>query len=284
MPPVEKGAIISKCQKYRYSLWRIWDRDKELVLFIGLNPSIADSEKDDPTVRRCIEYVKSWGYGGLYMANLFALRSRNPDNILKNKNPIGANNDKHIQELLEKTNFHLVAWGDKGNICNRNKEVLSMIKKPYCLALTKKGNPRHPLYAKKNSDPISFRKGSKGVIREIPNESLTVLDLPSIDSSFDELSRFALTFNGYEYWGSLKKCAQVAKRVDAAYAQGQKIPSSMADLRTALFFEQRSIRHSDCAMRITKEDGTVIEIKNDAQIADTLLYMQAIIKKMHEII
>ncbi len=58
------GAIFSECKKYRYLLWRIWDRSKPLVMFIGLNPSIADGETDDPTIRRCKAFVRSWGYGG----------------------------------------------------------------------------------------------------------------------------------------------------------------------------------------------------------------------------
>ncbi|WP_417651456.1 DUF1643 domain-containing protein, partial [Acinetobacter baumannii] len=61
---IEKGAIISDCNKYRYSLWRIWDKEKPIFTFVGLNPSTADREQDDRTIRRCINFAKSWG-GGL---------------------------------------------------------------------------------------------------------------------------------------------------------------------------------------------------------------------------
>ena len=67
-----KGAYFSPCRKYRYALWRIWNQNKPYAMFIGLNPSIADEVYDDPTIKRCINYSKSWGYGGVYMTNLFS--------------------------------------------------------------------------------------------------------------------------------------------------------------------------------------------------------------------
>ncbi len=68
-------AKLSDCRIYRYALWRIWDDAKPLVMFIGLNPSTADETEDDPTIRRCISFAQNWGYGGLYMANLFVFRA-----------------------------------------------------------------------------------------------------------------------------------------------------------------------------------------------------------------
>ena len=95
-----KGAIISDCQKYRYALWRNWDLSKDKVMFIGLNPSTADHIEDDPTIRRCIGFAKSWGYGGLYMMNLFSYRTSNPSKLKNVKDPIGnPDNDEWIAKL-----------------------------------------------------------------------------------------------------------------------------------------------------------------------------------------
>ncbi len=75
MRTIKKSASILNCRKYRYSLTRSWNSAKGYVLFIGLNPSTADETIDDPTLRRCMNYAKDWGYGGLIMVNLFAYMS-----------------------------------------------------------------------------------------------------------------------------------------------------------------------------------------------------------------
>lgn len=70
-------ANISACDRYSYSLERVWDKGgyKNLCLFIMLNPSTADAHIDDPTIRRCIGFAKSWGYGGILVGNLYAFRA-----------------------------------------------------------------------------------------------------------------------------------------------------------------------------------------------------------------
>ena len=72
---MKRSAKISSCGLYRYDLWRVWDSQKENVCFIGLNPSTADENKDDPTIRRCMAFAMAWGYGSLCMLNLFAFRA-----------------------------------------------------------------------------------------------------------------------------------------------------------------------------------------------------------------
>ncbi|MBK8271403.1 MAG: DUF1643 domain-containing protein [Planctomycetes bacterium] len=62
-------------------------------MFIGLNPSTADETQDDPTVRRCIRYAQSWGYGALCMTNIFAYRSTDPLVMKRFDDPIGPKND-----------------------------------------------------------------------------------------------------------------------------------------------------------------------------------------------
>lgn len=79
---MNKGAKFSDCRKYRYTLWRIWNESEPCVMFIGHNPSTADEKEDDPTIRRCINYSRDWGYGGLYMVNLFAYRATDPKDLI----------------------------------------------------------------------------------------------------------------------------------------------------------------------------------------------------------
>ena len=69
---MQRFAQFSSCRKYRYVLERKWDNALPNVLFIGLNPSRADENSDDPTIRRCINFAKTWGFGGFHIVNLFA--------------------------------------------------------------------------------------------------------------------------------------------------------------------------------------------------------------------
>ena len=78
---MKSGAIFSSCRKYRYALWRNWDETKPCVMIIGLNPSTADENENDPTITRCINFAKSWGYGGVCVTNLFAYCATVPSDM-----------------------------------------------------------------------------------------------------------------------------------------------------------------------------------------------------------
>ena len=71
MIKISRSAKISNDRQERFSLSRIWDLNKPKILFIMLNPSYADDEFDDPTIRRLIFFSKKFKYGGFYVANLF---------------------------------------------------------------------------------------------------------------------------------------------------------------------------------------------------------------------
>jgi hypothetical protein len=70
--------------------------------------------------------------------------------------------------------------------------------------------------------------------KTIANNQLRLEDLPSPDADWQTLGNFALTFNGYEVWDSFEKCAEVAN---------SRQDSTLTELRTCLFFEQRRWRH-----------------------------------------
>ena len=71
-------ADISPDGLYRYSLSRRLTAGNRTVLFVGLNPSTADATADDPTIRRCAGFARSWSFDWLLMGNLYALRSTDP--------------------------------------------------------------------------------------------------------------------------------------------------------------------------------------------------------------
>jgi len=153
---IKKRAIFSPCQTYRYSLTRIWNDNKRLILFIGLNPSTADETSDDPTIRKCMHYAYQWGFGGLIMVNLFAFRATLPNDLKKSKFPVGKNNNQFIINAILESEMAVVAWGNDGQLYGRDKEVLEFIPNPMCININKTGLPAHPLYQKNDASPKSY--------------------------------------------------------------------------------------------------------------------------------
>ena len=159
---IKSTAKISGCGLYRYSLTRIWDKDKPKVMFIMLNPSTADGERDDPTIRRCIGYARDWGYGGFYVCNLFGYRATEPTDLLNVKDPIGELNLDYIKAKSKKVDKVVCAWGNKPILKRllQDTSALEMLKfikhKLYFLELSKEGVPKHPLYLKSELKPIKW--------------------------------------------------------------------------------------------------------------------------------
>ena len=153
---MKSDAVISPCGMYRYRLSRTWGEAKAAA-FIMLNPSTADASEDDPTIRRCIGFAKSWGGGGLVVVNLFAFRATSPKDLIKAADPIGPGNHDYIFEAVYSQDIAVCAWGTKGDFMNQNNEVVRYIRSGSdvplaCLGVTKDGHPRHPLYLPKDAE------------------------------------------------------------------------------------------------------------------------------------
>ncbi len=154
-----KGAIFSPCKKYRYTLWREWqtlDPKKNCVLFVMLNPSTADENILDPTVRRCLGYAMDWGFNRMEIANIFALRSTDPKELYKCEDPVGIENNVYIQKLASESDLVIAAWGTHSKYNNRGDAVIKILKevcKPHYLKNSKDGIPCHPLYLKRDLIP-----------------------------------------------------------------------------------------------------------------------------------
>jgi len=147
-------AKLSACRKYRYALWRTWDESKPFAMFIGLNPSTADETEDDPTIKRCINFAKSWGYGGLCMANLFAYRATDPNVMFSAQDPVGPENDIWLKSLAKDAGILIAAWGNDGAHLDRSKQALAILPPLHCLKLNKSGEPAHPLYQPGTAQPV----------------------------------------------------------------------------------------------------------------------------------
>ena len=147
-------AIFSPDRKYRYYLEQIWNKDKPLVGFLMLNPSTADEFKNDPTVQRCVNFVKDWGYGGLAVCNIFAYRSTDPSELYNLEDPIGPENDAYIDAMFNKVEFVIGAWGAHGKHLGRGDSIMDKYRDSlYALSMTKNKQPGHPLYLKSDLLP-----------------------------------------------------------------------------------------------------------------------------------
>ena len=159
-PDIAKSAVMSWCLQYRYELRRTWNHAKERILcFLMLNPSSADADIDDPTVRRCIGFGRSLGYDGIVVVNLFALRATKPTDLLRHPEPIGPSNDAFIDSAIAESSFLIAAWGGfpshKKITADRTIGVLSRIHPPriHVLGETAAGEPQHPLYIPADRKP-----------------------------------------------------------------------------------------------------------------------------------
>ena len=109
--------------RYRYRLSRTWDPTGPVVAFVMLNPSTADAEVLDPTVRRCVGFARGWGFGSLEVVNLFAFRATDPRDLLRAAAPVGAANDRAILDAASAADRVVVAWGTRGTHLGRATEV-----------------------------------------------------------------------------------------------------------------------------------------------------------------
>lgn len=157
-----RGAQISACGRYRYDLFREWrtpqtEAAARGVLFIMLNPSTADAKADDPTIRKCIGFARSWGYCSLTVANLYAWRATKPADLWAAEkaghNIIGPENDARLIDLAHASDMVVCAWGANPKAQERAKKLYDTLTCPpheialNCLRLTEKtGAPEHPLY------------------------------------------------------------------------------------------------------------------------------------------
>lgn len=155
--PGAYGATFSPCRLWRYSLWRRWSdcAPDHMVAFIGLNPSTADEVRNDPTVRRCINFAKAWGFGGMVMLNAFAYRATDPRDMKRQEDPVGPWNDVAILEIARSVPRVVCCWGAHGAWHGRHGELVRMLqfRELRHMGLTKAGRPRHPLYLANATEP-----------------------------------------------------------------------------------------------------------------------------------
>lgn len=152
----DNGATFSKCRRFRYELHRIWDKEKPLAMFIGLNPSTANEIEPDPTIGRVEEFSRRWGFGGFYMMNLFAFVTAYPEELT---NPYAntIENDSWLYNIAKSCSTIYYVWGNFKFARERSKEILEKFPGGYAIIINKNGSPRHPLYIKGDTIPVKYK-------------------------------------------------------------------------------------------------------------------------------
>ena len=148
-PYFDKGAALSDCGRYRYVLWRRWDPALPELAIVMLNPSTADADKDDHTIRRCVSLAAFNGYGGIHVVNLFAYRATFPLELREAADPVGPDNDRNLRYYTGHNLYRVCcAWGTHGALHDRARyfyeHLVPRNKRLYCFVTTKNGHPGHP--------------------------------------------------------------------------------------------------------------------------------------------
>jgi hypothetical protein len=138
------GATFSEDRKYRYVLWRELGGDGPAIAFIGLNPSRAGEDKNDPTITRVMAFARRWGYSRVYMLNLFAWITPYPNELLQAEDPLGES-DWWLGWVKDKVETVVFAWGSFSQAQERASQVVEKFPVAFALKLNKGGAPHHPL-------------------------------------------------------------------------------------------------------------------------------------------
>jgi len=149
-----RGAVLSSDGVYRYRLWRRWDPSVPSMIFVMLNPSTADAEADDPTIRRCVGFARREHCGGIEVVNLFALRATDPVALHHHPDPEGPENAQAWRAAWDEHPGATVvaAWGAKSlrKLPDRKASIYALTRIErrgwQCLGKSKAGFPRHPLF------------------------------------------------------------------------------------------------------------------------------------------
>lgn len=144
------GAVFSGCGTWRYLLWRMPAPHGKLAGIGMLNPSQADEQRDDPTIRQCRARARQSGLSGLLVWNLFAYRAILPADLKRAGDPAGPHNQAAIVLGLTLARRTILAWGVHGSHRGQDQAVLRLCREAgtpiSVLGLTAAGQPRHPLY------------------------------------------------------------------------------------------------------------------------------------------
>ena len=162
---IRSAAGFSADRRHRTWLERRWDGAPmgagNHAAFIGMNPSTADENADDPTVQGCMARARAWGFGAAVMLNAFAYRATDKTRLLEILDPIGAENDADILRFCARAGVVVAAWGQPPKpLRGRGAAIATMLRAAgiglKCFAVNADGSPKHPLYVRRDAALIDY--------------------------------------------------------------------------------------------------------------------------------
>jgi hypothetical protein len=163
---VIRDARFSHCGAFRYTLSRVWDRALPPLLFVMLNPSTADAQTDDPTIRRCIGFAERLGFGAAHVVNVFAYRATDPRELARVGWPQGDRNEFEVlcsaAEVVKRDGAIVAAWGAHARgrpETGRVYRTLAAVAPVFALRLLRDGTPAHPLMLPYSCQLQPYRPG-----------------------------------------------------------------------------------------------------------------------------
>lgn len=185
-----QNATFNLDRTRRHTLARIWDQQFSACMFIGLNPSTADEREDDATIRKCIKFAKGWGFGGIYMLNLFPYRATEPKHMMSwikdqsngDIKQMLSGNIVTIKQYLPHCDQVVFCWG--GNVPNHEhfedfKPYIARIsrickkKSPMAFKLLLNGQPGHPLYLTDDARLFSY----SSLLENYESKNISIKDI-----------------------------------------------------------------------------------------------------------
>ena len=168
-PPARNGAVISPCGRYRHILHRVTNRDlfdvgaADHITWVMLNPSTADADSDDPTMRRVIDFTRRLGGDSLTVVNLFDWRAADPAELLTAPSLRSDAWAQYTFPAIGAASRVMLAWGAVHRSLRSHAAafVERLSEDPdrhrfLCLGRTAEGHPRHPLYLPADSKPLPW--------------------------------------------------------------------------------------------------------------------------------
>lgn len=169
---VRRDAVLSPCGLYRYTLERQFGNYEDgshyngagAILFVMLNPSTADADKDDPTIRRCLGFAHRFNFRHLLVANVYSLRATDPDDLWRAQKagtPLrGPEHEYYFAGLAFRAHRVVMAFGN--HAASPDRRVVEKLLEsnfrgdPCCLKCNKDGSPAHPLYLPADSQFVRY--------------------------------------------------------------------------------------------------------------------------------